>query len=97
MKTRVLTRQVVELDDEAVKEVFAKELLRLCGGEDMFLKDDGTVWETDDYGHGSPIEDRFEHPTEVQVCALRLKNALKKQAADEARFEKNSAREVTRD
>lgn len=93
MNVTVTSRQSIELDAGAVKECFEHYLKNLCGGDGLWIDDDGTVWEEDEYRHGTPTDSKVKNPSAIQVAALRFKRALdderrKKYEEEDARRKK---------
>lgn len=89
---RVNTLQTVELSPSEVERIFIEYLNGLVGG--AYFKDDGKLYEDDDYGHGSPITDLVKNPSEVRLAAVRLANAInderrRESKEQEARAKKN--------
>lgn len=94
MKVSTTVVQSVELDSNAVTEVFKARLDWLCGGDVYLNEDTGFIEEWTDTGHGSGMTDVVEkNPSEVQLTALKLRSLLKD--AERAEWAKQAARRKT--
>lgn len=67
----------MEISDAEVSRIFNERLDVLCGGRDIFMKVDGTVWEEQSGGHNGYTE-QVEKPTQMQVAALHFRASLRK-------------------
>lgn len=77
MKVHTTTVTEVTLDADAVEKVFKARLDQMCGGEELYLAEDGTAHWWEDTGHGSGITHDVQNPTAKQIHALRFKQALR--------------------
>lgn len=94
MKVTVTHHERIELDGNAIEEVFAAKLEQLCGGEHVYLDEKGRVMEWDPGYHGSGSTTELGNTTPVQIAALKLRDAMKKAA--QARETEREAEEERR-
>lgn len=79
MSIKLLVRVPVELSTSEAEEVFDAMLVHASGGKDCFIGDDGKIYETNDFGHGSPTNEEVQNPSDVQRLALQLRDAIAQQ------------------
>lgn len=85
MKVFVSQMVPVDLDSNAVQEVFNRRLEELCGGEHVYIDDDtGKVLEWTDTGHGSGMTDEVKGASKIQIAALKFREAAREIARAEA-------------